>query len=392
MQHADARSRELATNAIHAGGKQLHPERAVVTPIYQSSNYLFAGEDYHQLGYIRLSTTPNHRVLAARIAALEWTESALVLGSGMAAISGTLLSLLGTGDHLLAQGNLYGGTATLLHREFPKWGITHTSIDAQRPDSWAAAVRPATRVVYVETMTNPLLEVADHLEVVEFAKGNGLVSVIDNTFASPVGFRPAEIGYDIVVESCTKFMSGHSDIVAGSVAGSGEHVAAIKHTQDHLGGALDPHAAFLLERGLKTLEVRVREQTRTAGLLARMLEGHAAVSRVYYTGLESHPQHSRASQLFHGHGGMLSLELVGGLEAASRFSAAVEIPTVAVSLGGPESLVIRPAATSHAGLAPEEREASGITDGLIRFSTGLENADDLLDDIDRALRLSQQQG
>ncbi|WP_423928251.1 trans-sulfuration enzyme family protein [Candidatus Palauibacter sp.] len=377
--------RTASTDAVHAGQQEPRPEGAIVTPIYQTANYVLQGEDYHDIGYIRLSTTPNHRVLGARIAALERTETALVLASGMAAISGSLLTVLSAGDHALVQDTLYGGTASFLQQDLPRFGVTHTVIDPQDPSTWAAQLRPTTRAMYVETITNPLVQVADLEAVVAFAREHGLVTLIDNTFASPVNFRPAEIGFDLVLESCTKYMNGHSDIVAGSVAGSADLVRRVKVMHDHLGGALDPHAAFLLERGLKTLSVRVREQNASAGRLAALLEAHPAVSVVHYPGLESHAQHGRAARLFDGFGGMMSFELAGGVDAAQAFMAALTIPVAAASLGGPESLVIRPAAVTHAGLPAEERARSGVTDGLVRLSVGLEGVEDLAADLTAAL-------
>lgn len=374
-----------ATDAVHAGEQEPRPEGAVVTPIYQTANYVLGGEDYHDIGYIRLSTTPNHRVLGERIAALEATEAALVLASGMAAISGSLLTVLSSGDHVLVQDTLYGGTASFVQHDLPRFRIEHSVIDPQDPSSWAAQLKPTTRAMYVESITNPLVQVADLEAVVAFAREHGLVTMIDNTFASPVNFRPAEIGFDLVLESCTKYMNGHSDIVAGSVAGPADLVRRVKVMQDHLGGALDPHAAFLLERGLKTLRVRVREQNASAGRLAAVLEAHAAVSEVHYPGLASHPQHERAARLFDGFGGMMSFELAGGLDAAEALIAALKIPMVAASLGGPESLVVRPAASAHAGMSAEERARSGITDSLIRMSVGLEGVEDLAADLTAAL-------
>jgi len=374
-----------ATDAIHAGAQHPRPEGAVVTPIYQTANYLYHGEDYHDVGYIRLSTTPNHRVLGARIAALEETEAALALASGMAAISGSLLTVLSAGDHVLVQDTLYGGTASFIQQDLPRFQIGHSVIDPQEPSSWAAALTPATKAMYVETITNPLLQVADLEQVVAFAREHELVTLIDNTFASPANFRPAELGFDLVLESCTKYMNGHSDIVAGSVAGSASLVRRVKLMHDHLGGALDPHAAFLLERGLKTLVVRVSQQNASAGRLARLLEAHPAVETVHYPGLESHAQHERAARLFDGFGGMMAFELVGGVESAEAFMDALDIPVVAASLGGPESLVVRPAAAIHSGLSAEERAKSGVSEGLIRFSVGLEAIEDLEADLTAAL-------
>ncbi len=375
-----------STEAIHAGA--IHPRvlGAVTTPIFQSSTYEYHGEDYHNVGYMRLSNSPNHEVLARRIAVLEGTETALATASGMAAISSILFTILASGDHILVQDCLYGGTNTLLHDHFPKLSISHTPLDPQDPQSWDSLVLPNTKAVYVETLTNPLVQVADLEAVATFAKEWGLVSIIDNTFASPVNFRPAEVGFDLVLESATKYMNGHTDIIAGAVAGSRDLVWEIKQTLDHLGGCLDTHTCYLLERGLKTLPLRVARQNASALALARFLEDHSAVARVNYPGLESHAQHERAARLFSGFGGMLSFELEGGVEKAQAFLGGLRIPTHAASLGGVESLAVRPAAATHGGVSPQERARSGISDTLIRFSVGLEDVEDLTADLDQALK------
>ena len=374
-----------STEAIHAG--TIHPriKGAVITPIFQSSTYEYHGENYHDVGYMRLSNSPNHIVLADKIALMEGTEAALVTASGMASISAILFTLLGSGDHILVQDCLYGGTNTLLNGHFPRLKISHTPVDPQDPASWEALLRPETKAVYVETLTNPLIQLADLEAVAAFAKEHGLVSIIDNTFASPVNFRPAEVGIDIILESATKYMNGHTDIIAGVVAGSKEMVWEIKLTLDHLGGVLDTHTCYLLERGLKTLPVRVREQNASALRLAEFLEGHDKVAKVNYPGLKSHPQHARAARLFEGFGGMLSFELVGGVAAANAFLSKLTIPAHAASLGGVESLAVRPAAATHGAVSPEERARSGISDALIRFSVGLEDVEDLIQDLDQAL-------
>jgi cystathionine beta-lyase/cystathionine gamma-synthase len=377
--------KQIQTQSLHAGSPRPRIRGAVSMPIFQSSTFEYHGEGYHDVGYIRLSTSPNHQVLGERIAALEQAEAALVTGSGMAAISGALLSHLSSGDHLLVQDCLYGGTSGLLDNDLRRLGIEYTIIDVQDPASWAASLRDTTRVVYVETLSNPLVQLADLEAVAAFAKERGLVSMIDNTFASPVNCRPISLGFDLAMESCTKYMSGHNDITAGSVAGSRERVRQVKLTLDHLGGSLDPHACFLLERGLKTLELRVRHQNRSAATIAADLTEHPAVSTVHYPGLPTHPQHERASRLLDGYGGMMSFELHGGLEAAEAFLAKVQLPAVAASLGGAESLIVRPAAAVHSGLSPEERARTGISDGLIRFSVGLEGTEDLVADLHAAL-------
>jgi cystathionine beta-lyase/cystathionine gamma-synthase len=373
------------TTAIHAGTLLPRPAGAIGTPIYQASTYEYHGEDYHDIGYMRLSTSPNHKVLAARIAALEGSEYALATGSGMASISAVLFTLLSTGDHILVQDCLYGGTTGILDGELARMGITYTAIDPQDPASWAAKVQPNTKAIYVETLTNPTVQMADLESVPAFAKQHGLVSVIDNTFATPVNFRPATMGFDLVVESCTKFMNGHTDIIAGSVAGSAEMIAKVKKTLDHLGGVLDVHTCFLLERGLKTLPIRMQRHNDNGLAVARFLEGHDAVAFVHYPGLESYAQHERAVRLLAGFGGMVSFELKGGVEAAERFMAKLTVPVVAVSLGGAESLIIRPAAAIHGELSEEARASSGITPGLMRFSVGLEDAPDLIADLEQAL-------
>lgn len=381
-----ARRHRIDTQLIHAGEPLPRIAGAVAMPVFQSSTFEHVGGGgYHDIRYIRLNNTPNHHALHAKLAAVEGGESALVAASGMAAISTTLLSLLGAGDHLLIQPDLYGGTHDLVTKDLPRLGIEFTAIDTDAPGSWEAALRPGTRAIYVETISNPLLKVGDLPALAAFAKAHGLVSVIDNTFASPINFRPIEHGFDLSVHSATKYLNGHSDIVAGAVIGRAPLVEAVKHKLDHLGGSLDPHACFLLQRGMKTLALRIRHQNESALSIARWLESHPAVRRVHYPGLESHAAHARARSLFSGAGGVLSFELSGGAAAAERLIERVTLPISAPSLGGTESLITRPVTTSHAGMAPEERSARGIRDDLVRLSVGLEAPSDLIDDLQRAL-------
>ena len=376
----------VETKLVHAGELQPRPERAVSMPIYQSSTFEYAGaSDYHDVQYIRLNNTPNHAVLHAKIAALEGTEQALVASSGMAAISSTLLSLVAAGDHVLAHDGLYGGTFDLLTKDLPRLGVSCTFVDANRPETWAAQVTPRTRLFYVETITNPLVQVVALDQVARFARERGMVSIIDNTLATPINYRPVEHGFDLIVHSATKYLNGHNDIVAGVVAGRAELVAGVKHKLDHLGGSLDPHACFLLQRGLKTLAVRVRYQCQSAQELATYLSRHPRVSQVNYPGLDRHPSHARAKEWFAGMGGLMSFELADGAAAAERLFQRLEIPICAPSLGGTETLVTRPVTTSHAGLAPDVRRRQGITDGLVRLSIGLENTQDLIEDFASAL-------
>jgi len=374
------------TKLIHAGEPEPLIGGSVTMPIFQSSTFEYSGEkSYHDLRYIRLSNTPNHAVLHAKLAALENAEAALVAGSGMAAISATLFSVLAGGGHLLAQDCLYGGTHDLMNVEFPAYGMSVDFIDGDEPATWREALRPNTKAIYVETMSNPLLQVADLEAAVSFAAENGLLSIIDNTFASPINFRPAEIGFDLSLHSGTKYLNGHTDIVAGAVIGRAELVRNVTRTLNHIGGILDPHACFLLNRGIKTLGVRVRHQNESALKIARWLEQHSAVSHVNYAGLEGHSNHLRACELFDGFGGVLSFELEGGLDAARRFIDRVTIPISAPSLGGVETLITRPATTSHSGMTPADRARAGISDGLVRLSVGLESSDDLIEDFETAL-------
>jgi cystathionine beta-lyase/cystathionine gamma-synthase len=382
--------KRIETKLVHTGEPSPRILGAVSMPIFQTAMYETLGEkDYDSIKYIRLNNTPNHEVVKKKLAALEGAEDALITASGMAAVSAVILSVLSKGDHLLVQNCLYGGTHDFVTEDLRDFDISYDFIDGNDPASWEEKIRPSTKAIYVETMTNPLLEIADHKRVVEFARSRGLVSFIDNTFASPINFRPLELGYDISLHSCTKYLNGHSDIVAGAVIGKSEMIGKIKHRLNHLGGSLDPHACFLLHRGMKTLAVRMRQHNESALKLAKFLEDHPAVERVNYPGLESHPHHARAKELFNGYSGMMSFELVGGQEAANRFLKAVTIPIPAPSLGGVESLITIPATTAHVGMSREDRLKLGITDGLIRLSVGIESTEDLIEDFTQGLELTE---
>lgn len=379
-------SNNIRTKLVHAGEPDPRIAGAVVMPIFQSATFEYKGEkSYHDIKYIRLNNTPNHIALHRKLAALENAEDALVTSSGMAAISTTLLTMLSSGDHLLAQNCLYGGTHDLVTKDLGGFGMSYDFFDASAPNSWEALVRPNTKLMYVETIANPLMDVPDLKRVVEFARAHGLITLIDNTFASPVNFRPAEWGFDISLHSCTKYLNGHSDLVAGAVIGRADLVKQITHRLNHLGGTLDPHACFLLHRGVKTLAVRIEYQNKSAHAIASFLQGHPAVKQVNYPGLPSHPGHSVASEMFDGFGGMLSFEVAGGVKAAERFMGKTRLPIIAPSLGGVETLLTRPATTSHSGLSTEERARVGISDGLIRVSVGIEHTDDIVADFAQAL-------
>ncbi len=376
----------LETKAVHSGQPRPGIGRAVSLPIFQSSTFEYGGEvNYDDVLYARLNNTPNHRAVSAKLADLEGGEAAMVTASGMAAITTSLLTVLQPGTHLLAQSGLYGGTHHFVGRELGRLGIAHDWIAGDDPESWQRKVKENTRAIYVESITNPLMDVPRLREVIAFARERNLVSLIDNTFATPVNFRPIEIGFDLVLHSATKYLNGHSDIIAGVFVGSRELVARITSRLNHLGATLDPNACFLLDRGITTLPLRVRHQNESALRIARFLADHDAVDRVNYPGLEQSPGHATARSLFTAFGGMLSFEIKGDLERVDRFFDRLSIPIVAPSLGGAETLVIRPAVSSHAGLSPEELAAVGISDTLVRLSVGLEATADLIEDLDRAV-------
>jgi len=375
----------LQTRLIHSGSLHPRPHGAVVTPIFQSANYdQVEVQSYADVRYMRLNNTPNQKVLGARIAAIEGTEAATVAASGMAAITAGLMSILSGGDHLLVQKNVYGGTRTFLTHDAARFGIRHSDIDAMRPETWEASLTETTKAIYVEGISNPLLGIADLHAIVAFARNHGLVTLIDNTFLSPVLFRPAEIGIDIVLHSATKYLNGHSDIVGGVLAGSTAHVKGAINQLNHFGGSLDAHACFLLERGMKTLALRMRFQCETAARIASALQGCDGVKQVIYPGLPEHPGHELASELFDGFGAMVSFRARDG-DFASRFVDAVQIPIHAASLGGVESLVVQPSRSTHLGMSVSEREALGITDDLVRISVGIEDPDELIADLLRAV-------
>ncbi|MBL7013179.1 MAG: aminotransferase class I/II-fold pyridoxal phosphate-dependent enzyme [Candidatus Marinimicrobia bacterium] len=380
------KNKHIDTKLIHSGEPSPKVLGSVSMPIFQSSTFESAGEvDYHDVRYIRLNNTPNHIALHEKLAAIENAEDALVTGSGMAAISTTLFSLLSQGDHFLAQDCLYGGTHTLMNQDFPKRGISFDFIDGNKPETWENKINKHTRLIYVETMSNPLLQVADLKAIVDCAQKHNLLTVIDNTFASPINFRPTELGFDLSLHSGSKYLNGHTDIVSGAIIGKKDLIETIKHHLDHFGGSLDPHACFLLHRGLKTLSLRVERQNENALNIANYFESHSKIKQVNYPGLESHPNYNRTSSLFDGFGGMMSFVLKGNVEDADRFISRLSLPTEAPSLGGIETLITRPAITSHAGMSKDERESLGISETLVRLSVGIEFYQDLIDDFDQAL-------
>ena len=374
------------TKLIHTGEPKPRINGAINVPIFQSSTYEYTGEgSYHDVRYLRLSNTPNHLALHKKLAALEGSEAALVTSSGMSAISTGLLTFLKTGDHLLAHYTLYGGTADFVNNELSGYGIEHDLIDASNPSDWDSKLKPNTKVIYIETITNPLMDVPELGKIVEFAKSNGLISMIDNTFASPLLYCPVVQGFDLSLHSCTKYINGHSDIVAGAVIGSANYVDQVTKNLNHLGGSLDSNACFLLHRGIKTLALRMKKQCENALLIAHFLENHPQVKKVNFPGLESSSSFERAKEHLCGFGAMLSFEIDGDVDQADLFFNLLQYAISAPSLGGVESLVTRPVTTSHALMDKAEREIAGISDRLIRFSVGIEAADDLIADLQQAL-------
>ena len=376
----------MDTTAVHGGEPRPGPDGSVVFPIYQGTVFeVEPGTGYHDLKYIRLNSTPSQRYLHDKLAALEGAEAAVATSSGMAAVTTILLSLMRAGDHLLASDCLYGGTHDFLTGHAADLGWSYSFVDAGRPETWEAARTERTKVFLVETITNPLMRVGLLDQVADFGQREGIVTVIDNTFASPVNFRPLQAGFDVVFHSATKYLGGHSDLVAGAVMGGTEVIERVRKTLNLFGGSLDPHAGFLLARGIKTLALRVQAQNANALALARFLAEHPAVAAVNYPGLASHPDHAHAAKLLSGFGGMLSLRLHGGEQAAQALLDAVTLAYVAPSLGGVETLITRPAATSHAGMSREDRDRLGITADLIRISSGIEGTQDLVGDFAQAL-------
>ena len=380
------KNQSFNTKVIHAGEPNPRIEGAVNVPIFQSSTFEFEGQtDYNDLKYIRLNNTPNHIALHKKLAALEGAEKALVTSSGMSAITTTLLTFLKNGDHLIANNTLYGGTADYIKNDLPEYGIEVDFIDSGDSSGWADKLKSNTKVIYVETITNPLMEIGALDKVVEFAKDNNLISMIDNTLASPSLFCPIQHGFDISLHSATKYLNGHTDIVAGAIIGNEPHISMITSKLNHLGGSLDPHACFLLHRGIKTLSIRMERQCKSALIIAKFLEKHPKVTSVNYPGLSSSPSHSRAKQLLCGFGGMISFLLEGGVSAADDLIRKLEIPISTASLGGVESLITRPVQTSHSLLSDEELQLAGIDKALIRISVGIESVEDLIDDLSQAL-------
>jgi len=379
----EQRKKGVNTICTHTGQLEDKEYKGAISPLYMGTSYAF--EDVDVKRYPRYFNTPNQVGLAKKIAALEHAEAALIFGSGMAAISTTLMAFLKAGDHVVLQKTLYGGTYNLVTEEFGKYGISHSFTDGLQPSDFEDKIQANTKVIFIETPSNPLLTITDLAAIAKICIKHKLVSMIDNTFASPVNQNPIDFGIDVVLHSATKYMGGHSDILAGAVASSQPHMDRIFKLAINFGGSLSDYTVWLLERSMKTMGIRVRAQNENAFKMAEYLHGHKDIACVYYPGLKSHPDHALAKAQMKGYGGMMSFELNPEFDAA-RFQKSLKLIKSSMSLAGVESTVLSPTLTSHALLSPEERKRQGIADGLIRFSVGIEESEDLVADIEQALK------
>lgn len=383
---APPRTPGLSTTAVHGGRAELEPGAPVSSPLVQSVTFAQEIGTADGLRYGRYGNAPGVAPLQERLAMLEGSEAAIVLASGMGATACAFLALLRPGDHLLASAWLYGGTHRLITSELAAMGITASLVDPTETREWRRAVRPETRAIFLESPVNPTCRVLDLEPVARLTRELGLALVVDSTFASPVNFRPLEHGADVVIHSATKYLNGHHDVLAGVVLGGAPFIEAVRQKMIVWGQAPDPFALWLLERGLKTLDVRVRRQNENATRLARWCADHPAISRVHFPGLSSHPDHAIACRTLDGFGGMLAIELAGGGDAADRMLRRLRLIAHAPSLGGVDTLVSEPRYSSHAHLSPAERAAAGIPDGFVRVSVGIEDAADLIADLEQALQ------
>jgi len=383
----------MSTAAVHSGEAKDEQFGSVNVPIFQTSTFYFPTEDPRTWEgqvpdgsyiYTRYGN-PTIRAAEDKIAYLEGADKGLIFSSGMAAISATLMTLLGDRDQLVSVEDVYGGTFNLMKNEFSRLGVQIRFVDSAKTSEIIAAITDKTKVVYLESPTNPMLKLVDIPVVAKAAHDKGATVVIDNTFATPVNQNPISMGVDVVIHSCTKYLNGHSDLIAGAVVGKSAMIDSIWKKRVVFGGSLDPIGAYLLIRGMKTLVIRMARHNENGKAIAEYLEDHRKVERVYYPGLASHPQHELASRLLRGFGGMVSFEVAGGRDAAENVLRSLSLIKKATSLGGVDSLASMPLNSSHAALSPSDRTRLGIKDSLIRLSIGIEDVEDLKEDIDQAL-------
>ncbi|MBN2005409.1 MAG: aminotransferase class I/II-fold pyridoxal phosphate-dependent enzyme [Anaerolineae bacterium] len=397
-------SHHTSTQVVHAGEDRRKPFGALTTPIYQTSTYTFentsevlafmerkaertaeraAGGDLSLRDEYGRYSNPTLAAVEGKIAALEGGDRAVLFASGMSAITSALLTLLAAGDHIIFFREAYRRTREFAEKFLQRWGVSTTLVSMDNQDAIAEAIRPNTRVIFVETPTNPHLRVADLARLAGIAREHGARTVVDSTFATPINLRPLALGVDLVVHSATKYLGGHNDLLAGVVVGSHALINEMENTRGLLGGIGGPNDAYLLLRGLKTLVLRVERQNVNALRVAQFLEGHPAIERVYYPGLASHPDHEIARRTMTGFGGVVSFEVAGGKEATSRFVDRLELPYIGPTLGGVEGIVQQQAL--FVSLDPAERAASGVGDNLVRYAIGIEDADDIIADLAQAL-------
>lgn len=376
----------LSTTAIHGGAAPPAPGTGVSSPLVQSVNFAQETGTSEGLLYTRYGNTPNADRVQKRLALLEGSEAALVLSSGMGATACAMLALLRSGDHLVSSSWIYGGTLKLFTEDLPGMGIEVTLVNPLEPRAWRRALKKTTRVVFLESPVNPTCRVLELGSLQNLAHAEGIALVVDSTFASPINFRPIEHGVDVVIHSATKYLNGHHDILAGVVCGNEPFIDEVRRKMIVWGQAPDPFACWLLERGLKTLDVRVKRQNENAMQIAEWCSKRPEIAKVHYPGLPSHPDHGIAKTLLDGFGGMMAIELKGAGPAVIRLVKGLKLFTYAASLGGVDSLVIEPRYSSHAHMSPDERAKIGIPDGFLRMSIGIENAEDLIADIEQALQ------
>lgn len=378
------RKHGLSTKCVHAGRTVCGRVAPVASPIFQTSAYYYPTEEGEGYVYTRLEN-PTQEIGEEKIAALEGSQEGLVFSSGMAAITTTVLSLLRKGDHIIAIEDLYGNSYTFFRSDLKEYGIDVTLIKTKDASRIGRFLRRTTKAIFLETPTNPLMRIVDIPKVAKVIQKRSIKIVVDNTFATPINQRPLELGASIVVHSGSKFLNGHSDVISGLVAGNKKDIQQIKELRTTLGGCLDPHAAYLLQRGMMTLSVRMAKHNENASRVAEFLENHKKINKVHYPGLESHPNHELAKRMMYGSGGMLSFEVKGRRKEANRFLKELKLLPAATSLGGVETLISIPAETSHSYLTRKERTRQGIKDNLVRMSVGIEDFEDIKKDLSIAL-------
>ena len=379
------KSKKLGLNSIctHVGEVEDKQFKGAISPLFMSSSYAYENVDLKR--YPRYFNTPNQEALCKKIARLEKSEAGLIFSSGMAAVSTTMLAFLHSGDHVVLPQTLYGGTYNFVVEEFHKFGIEYSFAKGFTEVDFSENIKENTKVIFIETPSNPLMRITDLEMISKLAKKHGIISMIDNTFASPINQTPADFGIDIMIHSATKYMGGHSDICAGAVAASQEHIKIIWNLGKNLGGSLSDYTVWLLERSMKTMGLRVKAQNKNAKKMAKWLEKHPLVEKVYYPGLKTHPDYKLAKKQMRGYTGMLSFEIKNSLNV-SEFLKGLKMIKPSMSLAGVESTILSPAKTSHGLLSAEARKEQGISDGLLRFSVGIEEVEDLKNDIENAFK------